>query len=205
MSYSNVSNGRVCPACGEGQLEAVESTQQVEHAGIEGVVPLHYAVCGVCGSEVAEAPEARANKRAMTAFRKRAEGLLTGAEMREARRAMGLTQAQAAELFGGGKVGFSRYENDDIAQSEAMDSLVRLCLEEPENLIRLAALKEVRLGGVPPQRRPVDEFAYDRISAIKRTLEHQIRPERVTEGEADGMVSRHPKVVDMQRWRKVVA
>ncbi|WP_440995030.1 type II toxin-antitoxin system MqsA family antitoxin [Arhodomonas sp. SL1] len=201
MSQSNANERRVCPACGEGRLEPVEGSQRVEHAGVHGTLPLHYAVCSVCGSEIAREAEARANKRAMIAFRKRAEGLLTGAEMRQARRAMGLTQAQAAELFGGGKVGFSRYENDDIAQSEAMDSLVRICLEQPENLIRLAALKEVRLGAVLPQRRPVDEFAYDRISAIKRTLEHQIRPERVT----GGPVSPHPKVVDIQRWRKAVA
>jgi hypothetical protein len=36
------------------------------------------------------------NKLAMTAFRKRVENLLAGADMRRARGAMGLTQAQAA-------------------------------------------------------------------------------------------------------------
>lgn len=205
MSQSNANERRVCPACGEGRLEPTEASQRVEHADVHEALPLHYAVCDACGSEIAGASEARANKRTMTAFRKRAEGLLTGTEMRQARRAMGLTQAQAAELFGGGKVGFSRYENDDVAQSEAMDSLVRICLEHAENLAYLAALKKVRLAVVPPRRRPLEEFAYDRILAIKCTLQHQISPERVTEGEADGVVSRHAKVVDMQRWRKVVA
>lgn len=204
MSQSNANERRVCPACGVGRLEPTEASQRVEHAGVHEVLPMHYAVCDACGSEIAGAPEARANKRAMTAFRKRAEGLLTGAKMRQARRAMGLTQVQAAELFGGGKVGFSRYENDDIAQSEAMDSLVRICLEQPENLVRLAALKGVRLGVVLPQQRPVVEVAYGRISAIKRTLEHQIGPDRVTEEVARRVVSRHPKVVDIQRWRKAV-
>ncbi|OOC08897.1 hypothetical protein [Thioalkalivibrio halophilus] len=70
MSQTTASKQRVCPACGEGRLEPRESTQQVEHAGVEGTIPLRYAVCDVCGSEVAEADEARANKRAMMAFRK---------------------------------------------------------------------------------------------------------------------------------------
>jgi len=144
MSRMTIIHGRTCPACGEGRLEARESTQQVEHAGVKGTIPLHYAVCDICGSEVAEAGEAR-NKRAMIAFRKRAEGLLTGREMREARRALHLTKSQAAQLFGGGKVAFSRYENDDIAQSEAMDSLIRVCLARRDSLSWLAARKGVAL------------------------------------------------------------
>jgi len=146
MSRATISNERTCPACGEGPVHARESTQQVEHAGVEGSIPLYYAVCDVCGSEVAEAGEARANKRAMIAFRKHAEGLLTGREMREARRALHLTQSQAAQLFGGGKVAFSRYENDDIAQSEAMDSLIRVCLARRDTLFWLVAHKGICLS-----------------------------------------------------------
>ena len=33
---------------------------------------------------------------------------------------------QAARLLGGGPVAFSKYENDDVAQSESMDNLLRL-------------------------------------------------------------------------------
>lgn len=204
MSHSNASE-RPCPACGEGRLEAVESTQQVEHAGIQGVIPLHYAVCDMCGSEVAEAPEARANKRAMTAFRKRAEGLLTGAEMREARCTLGLTQAQAAELFGGGKVGFSRYENDEVSQSEAMDNLVRICLARPEILPLLAGLKAGKTHPEAAQHPGKDGLASERISAIKRTLESQIASGRMGSRSFPEGVERHATVVDIQRWMKDVA
>lgn len=67
---------RTCPACGEGKLEPVETTQKVEHAGMQEDIPLYYAVCSECGAEIAGAPEARANKRAMTAFRRRADELV---------------------------------------------------------------------------------------------------------------------------------
>ena len=60
------------------------------------------------------------------AFRKSVDSLLTGAEITALRAKYQLTQAQAARLFGGGPVAFSKYENDDVAQSEAMDALLRL-------------------------------------------------------------------------------
>lgn len=200
MSRITISNGRACPACGEGRLEARESTQQVEHAGVKGTIPLHYAVCDVCGSEVAEAGDARANKRAMIAFRKHAEGLLTGREMREARSALHLTQSQAAQLFGGGKVAFSRYENDDIAQSEAMDSLIRVCLARRDTLSWLAARKEVALPADMTAHPRVKSLSGARTAIIKSAVQRQIahRSDKVKPSNA---VSAHAKVVDIQRWR----
>jgi HTH-type transcriptional regulator/antitoxin MqsA len=59
-------------------------------------------------------------------FRKRIDGLLSGIEIRAIRERYGINQKQAALLFGGGPVAFSKYENDDIAQAESMDKLLRL-------------------------------------------------------------------------------
>lgn len=140
----------------------------------------------------------------MTAFRKRADGLLTGAQMRQARKALGLTQAQAAKLFGGGQVAFSRYENDDITQSEAMDSLVRVCLAQPANLTLLADQK-----GVSAIFTTDDNWANAlvrrHILGIKSALEHQIAPDRVAEPSPQDPLKRHAKVIDIQRWRKAAA
>ncbi|MCO4245814.1 type II toxin-antitoxin system MqsA family antitoxin, partial [Acidovorax facilis] len=66
------------------------------------------------------------------AFRKQVDGLLTGDEIAALRKQYKLKQAQAAQLFGGGPVAFSKYENDDVAQSEAMDTLLRLVRRSPE-------------------------------------------------------------------------
>lgn len=135
----------LCPACGEGQLHAQTEQQTVEHAGCHGQVAMRFSVCDACGSELATADDALANKRAMVAFEKQAEGLLSGIEVRHWRKQYHLTQQLAAGLLGGGKVGFSRYENDDISQSTAMDSLLRLCQQEPANLMRLAKLRQLQL------------------------------------------------------------
>ena len=87
---------------------------------------LHYRLCNVCTSDFAGAPESKLNRRALMAFRKRVDELLTGAEITALRKQYKLTQGQAARRFGGGPVAFSKYENDDVAHSESMDNLLRL-------------------------------------------------------------------------------
>jgi len=101
---------------------------EAEYNGHKGNVPLHYQLCDACMSDSAGAVQMRANKRGMVAFRKQVDRLLSGAEILALRKRYGLNQQQAARLFGGGPVAFSKYENDDVAHSEAMDKLLRLVL-----------------------------------------------------------------------------
>lgn len=145
MNTSLQTSGDICPACGEGHLHQRIESQAVEYAGHSGQLPMQLSVCDHCGSEMADAAQALANKRAMIAFKKQADGLLTGAEIRAYRKCMKLKQETAAALFGGGKVAFCRYENDDISQTSAMDSLLRLCMGTSANLLNLARQKCVQL------------------------------------------------------------
>lgn len=122
---------QTCPICGEGHLEARVAKNAVEYKGHTAVLDAHYAVCDTCGSEQTNAAQARMNKRAMLAFKKRVDGLLTGAEVRALRERLGIKQQEASRIFGGGPVAFSKYENDDVMQSEAMDRLLRLAADVP--------------------------------------------------------------------------
>jgi len=81
----------------------------------------------------------------MVAFKKRVDGLLTGAEVRRPRRQLNLSQEEAARVFGGGPVAFSKYEADDVAQSAAMDKLLRLAADVPG-----AAARLFRQAGIEP-------------------------------------------------------
>lgn len=63
---------RMCPICETGQLDTQTEWIDVEHLGQQGRVESHYSECDTCGSEQAGATEARFNKRAMVAFKKRA-------------------------------------------------------------------------------------------------------------------------------------
>ena len=117
---------QLCPICGEGHVTSHVDQVESEYKGQRAMVPLHFQVCDVCTSDFAGAEESRLNKRAVMAFRKSVDGLLTGSEIRALRDKYKLTQGQAAKLFGGGPVAFSKYENDGVAHSEAMDTLLRL-------------------------------------------------------------------------------
>lgn len=116
----------LCPICGAGHVTDHVGQVESEYKGHKGMVALHHRLCDACQSDFAGAKEGRLNKRGVMAFRKTVDGLLTGAAICALRERYGLTQAQAAKLFGGGPVAFSKYENDDVAQSESMDTLLRL-------------------------------------------------------------------------------
>ncbi len=121
----------ICPLCEQGVLTEQQASESTVYKGVERMLPLYFACCSECGTEHADAKHLRANKRALQAFKKEVDGLLTGAQLRELRESLGLTQAQAAQVFGGGPVAFSKYESDDVAQSEGMDKLLRVAQAVP--------------------------------------------------------------------------
>lgn len=57
---------------------------------------------------------------------KKKQNLLSGEEIRSIRNSLGLTQKDASLVFGGGANAFSKYENEEVVQSAAMDKLIRL-------------------------------------------------------------------------------
>ncbi len=123
--------GIKCPICGEDSLQPQIGKNAVEYKGMHQEIDLHFSLCDACGSEQADPVQLRQNKRAMVAFKKEVDGLLSGEKVRALRERLGLSQAEAAKIFGGGPVAFSKYESDDVAQSDAMDRLLRLADELP--------------------------------------------------------------------------
>lgn len=124
-------NKALCEICGEGHVTAQTRSVETDYKGTKALLPMHYQQCDTCTSDYAGMAESKLNKRIVMAFRKQVDGLLPGEEITALRKQYKLTQAQAAKLFGGGPVAFSKYENDDVAQSEAMDRLLRLVRRSP--------------------------------------------------------------------------
>lgn len=127
----------MCDLCQEGTLEVKQGLNVVTYKDNSRNLEMSFCECNVCGSEMVLPEQTRDNKRRMTAFKKEVDGLLTGFEVRAFRERLGLTQADAAKIFGGGVVAFSKYENDDVSQSEAMDKLMRLAECFPQVLEKL--------------------------------------------------------------------
>lgn len=139
----------LCPICGEGHVTASVQMVEYEYKGHKAQLPSHYKQCDTCTSDFAGMAESKLNKRIVMAFRKQVDGLLTGTEITALRKQYQLTQAQAAKLFGGGPVAFSKYENDDVAQSEAMDTLLRLVRRSPEAFRALVEEKGLQAEVAP--------------------------------------------------------
>ncbi len=131
----------LCPICGEGHVTHHVDQFESEYKGQKAMLPSHYKLCDTCHSDFAGAAEGKLNKRAIMAFRKSVDGLMTGTEIVALRKQYRLTQDQAAKLFGGGPVAFSKYENDDVSQAESMDSLLRVMRESEAAFAVLVSVK----------------------------------------------------------------
>lgn len=162
---------QTCPICGEGHLSEQITKNTVTYKGKTAELDSFSAVCDVCGIEQADASHLRKNKRQMIAFRKQVEGLLSGAEVTALRERLGITQVQAAEIFGGGPTAFSKYESDDVAQSEAMDKLLRLA----HDIHSFHTLKEIAGFKVQPKVVISGSWKVAEISAKKPTAKKQIK------------------------------
>ncbi|MFO1431462.1 MAG: type II toxin-antitoxin system MqsA family antitoxin [Candidatus Competibacteraceae bacterium] len=125
-----MTTAKQCPICTTGELAFFQEPDQIQYKGKTLSVEVEYAVCQHCGEEMILPDQIKRNDcRVRDAWRK-ADGLLTGAEIAELRQKLRLTQQEAAKVFGGGVNAFSKYERGEVIQSEGMDKLMRLALEK---------------------------------------------------------------------------
>lgn len=120
-----MSNGAVCPICGLGTLSQRAENESFSYKGQTIVYKCFYSIRDVCQVEQSGPNELKTNKRSIIKAKKIIDGLLTGDELRQLRLSLNLTQSQAAKVFGGGPIAFTKYEADDVCQSESMDKLIR--------------------------------------------------------------------------------
>jgi HTH-type transcriptional regulator/antitoxin MqsA len=135
---TNEPNDLTCPICGEGHLTERRALDKTVYADQESEIPLVYSVCDTCGSEQASPAQLRENKRALIRCQKRVDGLLPGEAIAQLLVDWQITQTQAAHIFGGGTVAFSKYKHDDVKQSEPMDKLLRVAAAIPAAFAWLA-------------------------------------------------------------------
>lgn len=168
---------KVCPVCDEGVLTIREDYNETEYKGVKGSVRYLYEECDACGSEQAGASLSLKNKRLMMAFRKEVDGLLTGSEVRAVRERLKLKQSEAAQVFGGGPTAFSKYESDDVAQSAAMDKLLRVADALPESFRYLCKLA----GHEVPAGAPILSIVRGAEHANWKTMETSGSPSGATD------------------------
>ncbi len=125
--------GKMCPVCGEGRLVRKVIEEVFEYKGRTLVVP-DYVVyeCDTCGEAIVDNSSLRRAGKILRDFQRKVDGFLSGEEIRKIRKKLGLSQEEMAEILGGGKKAFARYESGEVCQSRAMDNLLRILERYPE-------------------------------------------------------------------------
>jgi HTH-type transcriptional regulator/antitoxin MqsA len=142
-----------CPICGTSGTFAAELFDgDVKHNGnVLRIQGLERSRCSACNASPVMTDQIRRNQVVIADAKRRSDGLLIGIHIRKIRERLGLTQAAAANVFGGGDHAFSKYERGEVIQSFAMDRLLRLAIDIPGVMSALAsydggeALREVHM------------------------------------------------------------
>lgn len=151
MSFN--SSLQECGACGEGSLIATRGVRAVEHHGEKEYISQKSHTCDSCGAILFDEADVRENRRAWLRFKKHVDKIPLGCEIAAMRIQASLTQKAAGDLFGGGPVAFSKYENDDLVPDDAMINLLKLAIAYPDTVTRLADVK----------RKPIRIHVYQHI------------------------------------------
>lgn len=136
---TNPQQARRCPNCRSGSLVLATRARTFEPRGRRVEVILQTSKCDACGAEATSAAQHRANLEALAARKAQYGGLLLGEEILALRRRYGLTQQDAAKIFGKGKIAFSRYENEVTYPDDSTTLLLQLAIEQPAVIKSLAA------------------------------------------------------------------
>jgi HTH-type transcriptional regulator/antitoxin MqsA len=146
----------LCPLCGKGSLCEETDVRNADIDGFQYVVHgLRHSFCDHCGETITTPEQSRHNKRMIVEARDRAVAernrteRLGPADILRIRKKLGLTQVQAARVFGGGPNAFGKYESGDIGPSDGMEKLLRLADSVPE-----AAAWLFRRAGLPKRSAP---------------------------------------------------
>ena len=127
-----------CKLCNSEDVSDYVEAEEISYKESTLQVSIAHSVCNNCDREFISKPQILQNEAALRAAKKDYDGLLSSEEIIRARRALSLTQEQAATVFGGGRNAFSKYERGEVSQSVAMDKLIRICLNHREVFHELA-------------------------------------------------------------------
>lgn len=130
-----------CGFCGKDELQSITETEHFQYRGnpLE-VAGYTYSVCAACGEEIVTPDQMKLNQRLVADAKRRADGFLASAEIRQLRDQLGLSQADAGKVFGGGPNAFYKYENGEVMQSQAVDRLMVLARDDFNTYQRLRAM-----------------------------------------------------------------
>jgi len=116
-----------CPN-GHGEMLIKKSYKSMKFRGIDITFQAEHYVCPICGIEAGSIDQASSTQKAISDAYRKEIGLLAGAEIRECRKKLGITQDALARRMNVGIASVKRWEGG-LVQSKAMDKALRMALQ----------------------------------------------------------------------------
>lgn len=161
----------LCDFCGSDHAAVVVTTEAIPYkSGMLRVEGYESTRCDTCEEDFVTSEQSRANDRRVLKAKVVFDGLLTGDQIVAIRERLGLSQKEAAEVFGGGPNAFYKYENSDVLVSKAMDLLLRLADESDDAAERL--MRKAGKTAPAAARWANDSQVLVALSESRRTLRH---------------------------------
>ncbi|MFK5971632.1 MAG: type II toxin-antitoxin system MqsA family antitoxin [Candidatus Marithrix sp.] len=120
----------ICYKCNSHDVTQTTELEKNKYQNVEYDIEVDYSLCNSCGREFLNKTQIIINDARTRKAKKKIDGLLSADAIRDIRKKLNLTQADAAIIFGGGKNAFSKYERSEVTQSVAMDKLLCLASED---------------------------------------------------------------------------
>ena len=129
---------RRCPSCQAGELQPTSYEEIFKPRGKEVRVNLLSSECSACGARFTSGSQHDENLKRLGLRRAEYGDVLLGEDIVAFRMRYGITQTAAAKIFGKSKIAFSRYENEAFYPDASTTKLLRLAMELPQVLKKLA-------------------------------------------------------------------
>jgi HTH-type transcriptional regulator/antitoxin MqsA len=142
-----------CLLCGSPSTRETSRERRIVVNGNEIVVPDDRATrCDRCSETFYTGAQARVADRKLIDARRRAERLLTSAEIRHLRDTLNLSQSELEQAIGIGPKTVVRWENGTSVQSKAADDVLRLVALDPDNLRLLVRIRKSTISALVEHR-----------------------------------------------------
>lgn len=163
-----------CKICKSEKILHLKEVETISFKGSSLDISMEYSICQDCECEFVSKQQIINNDARIRDAKKHVDGLMTSTEIYDARTSLGLTQEQAALVFGGGKNAFSKYERAEVSQSAAMDRLIKVCLKHPNVFKELLKSANVKISNT--------QIAYEdnilHYSEIKAANQDNYKPKK---------------------------
>jgi putative zinc finger/helix-turn-helix YgiT family protein len=148
-----------CASCEEHTVSTRQETRELKTKYGTGTYEAVVSVCSACGQEFVTPEQADVIDERVAQLRRRLkanERTLSGDMIREIREYLGLSQKEAAEIFGGGEVAFSRYEAESVNMGRPAEILLKMMYVWSDTSARIKAIRTASLDELRPLQASVE-------------------------------------------------